>query len=198
MTNAVLTTVSGTDKSFASTGDGSEGNPYILTHALPAETTKVIGATVASVVVLDVTLSLDTNIYAIGDTLAETQEIANVGAYNGQTVTLVGVKVNDRDDQGFGFDLLFFDAATSLGTENSAPDPTDDESNTIVGKVSIGASDFYDLGVNRLAYLDGTRVNVTMKLGAATTSLYVAAIAQGAGTYSAAGITLKLAFVRNS
>jgi hypothetical protein len=34
MTNVILTCVSGTDKSFASTGDGSEGNPYIIKHAI--------------------------------------------------------------------------------------------------------------------------------------------------------------------
>jgi hypothetical protein len=141
--------------------------------------------------VLDVTLSLDTNIYADGDLLADTQEIANAVRVAAGRAILQSVVVLDEDDQGVGFDLVFLSAGTSLGTENSAPNIADAGARDIIGVVSITSADYSDIGASRIATC--ASIGLILKAAAASTSLYVAAIIRGGTpTYSASGIRLKL------
>jgi hypothetical protein len=67
--------------------------------------------------VLDLTLSLDTAIYADADVLAATQEVPLAFAAPGGTLTVRNVLVLDEDDQGIAFDIIFLNAASSIGTE---------------------------------------------------------------------------------
>lgn len=145
--------------------------------------------------IVTVTASLDTNIYADGDVLFDTQEIALAARVNGGTTILQSIVVSDINDQGQGFDLIFFNANTSLGTENSAPDIDDTEVLTVIGRVQVGAGAFYDLVANRVACVTG--IGLLMKAGAATTSIYVAGISRGTGTYTAAGLQIQFGFMRN-
>jgi hypothetical protein len=154
-----------------------------------------IGSVTSPDSVITITASLDTNAYADGDTLFDTQAIANAARVNGGTVILQSITISDIDDQGKPFDLIFFNANTSLGTENSAPDIDDTEVLTVIGRVSIADTDYYDLGVNRIACKYG--IGLLMKAGAATTSLYVAGISRGTPTYSASGLQIQFAFMRN-
>jgi hypothetical protein len=155
----------------------------------------MIGQTVSPDSVVLITASLDTSIYADGDTLFDTQEIASAARVNGGTVILQSVMVSDISDQGQPFDLIFFNANTSLGTENSAPDIDDTEVLTVIGRVQISAADYYDLGGNRVACVRG--IGLMMKAGAATTSLYVAGVSRGTGTYTASGLQIQFGFMRN-
>lgn len=142
--------------------------------------------------VFDVTLTLDTSAYADGDVFADTQSVGTVFLNSGGGRTLMSVHVLDEDDQGMGFDLIFFDANTSLGTENSAPSISDANARGIIGRVPISNSEFYDIGGSRLA----TRTGINLPLqGNASSTLYVAAIIRGTATYSANGVRLKLGFV---
>lgn len=141
--------------------------------------------------VFDVTLTLDTSAYADGDILADTQSVGAVFLNSGGGRTLMSVHVLDEDDQGMGFDLIFLDANTSLGTENAAPSISDANARGIIGRVAMSSADFYDIGGSRIA----TRTGVNLPLqGNASSTLYVAAISRGTGTYSASGIRLKLGF----
>lgn len=141
---------------------------------------------------IDVTLSLDTNAYAIGDVLAEAQEVADAMRINGGTGTLQSIAVNSKDDQGFGFDLFFFSGAVTFGTENSAPSLSDADGDKFLARVPIGASELIDLGGTRVASKTGEGLGQVLKSAADSRSIYIAAMAQGAGTYSASGITLRL------
>lgn len=143
--------------------------------------------------VLDVTLSLDTNAYADGDVLADTQALANAVRVAGGRAHLQSVVVIDESDQKQGFDLIFLDADNSLGSENSAPSIGDANAGTIIGRVQIGAGDYYDLGGVSIANVNG--IGLMLKAATATTSIWVAAISRGSGTYGAAAIKLKLAFL---
>lgn len=144
--------------------------------------------------VITITCSLDTNAYADGDVLFETQEIANAVNTAGDCCILQSVVVSDIDDQGQGFDLIFFNANTSLGTENSAPDIDDTEVLTVIGRVQVGSGSFYDLGGNRVACVYG--IGLLLKSGAST-SLYVAGVSRGTGTYTASGLQIQFGFLRN-
>jgi hypothetical protein len=174
-------------------GDNNIGNVDIAS-ALPAGT-NFIGASAPSTVTVDVTLSLDTNAYTAGDVLAATQEVAGAARANGAGVELVSMLVRDKDDQtAAAMTFYFFNANTTLGTENSAPDIDDTEIDTLIGMVTIPAAAWLDLGGVKVANM--SNIGLLMHPGAASTSLYIAATTAGTPTQSASGITVTLQFIR--
>lgn len=156
----------------------------------------VIGLVGSSDVVVTVTPTLDTSAYSSGDLLFDSTEITNAVRANAGICILQSLTLLDKDDQGTALTLVFANAATDFGTLNSAPDPDDTECATILGTVEIVAGDYVDFGGARVATL--TNLGLMMKAGAATTSLYVAAInGTSTPTHSAAGLVLQLAFIRS-
>lgn len=150
-----------------------------------------------------VSLTTPTGALADGDVMAATQEIANFFLENGDRGVLQSVVAIDTDDQGVAFDLVFFNANTALGTEDSAPDIDDTEVLTVLGIVRVGESNaslpsyspWVDLGANRVATRNG--IGLHMEAGAATTSVWVAAITRGAPTYASGVVTIKLGFLQD-
>jgi len=150
-----------------------------------------------------VSLTTPTGALADGDVMAATQEIASFFTENGGRGVLQSVVAIDTDDQGVAFDLVFFNANTSLGAEDSAPDIDDTEVLTVLGVVSIGVTDeaspnhspWVDLGANRVATRTGVALH--MEAGAATTSVWVAAITRGTPTYASGVVTVKLGFLQD-
>jgi hypothetical protein len=140
--------------------------------------------------VIDVTLSLDTNAYVSGDVLADTQAVATAVRVAAGRAVLQSVTVIDEDDQGTAFDLVFFSANVSLGTENAAASISDADARNCLGFVSIATTDFIDLGGVRIATKTG--IGLVLEAAAASTTLYVGAISRGTPTHSASGLRLKL------
>jgi len=173
-------------------GDNNIGNVDVASIAAG---TNFIGASAPPSVTVDVTLSLDTNAYAAGDVLAATQEVASAARANGAGAELVSMVVRDKDDQtAAAMTFYFFNADTSLGTENSAPDIDDTEIDTLVGMITIPASAWVDLGGVKVANM--SNIGLLMHPGAASTSLYIAATTAGTPTQTASGITVTLQFIR--
>ena len=143
--------------------------------------------------VIEITCSLDTNAYADGDVLFDTQEIASAVRNAGDSCILQSVHVLDEDDQGEDFELIFFDANQSLGTENSAPDITDSEARDIIGHYAF-SNDYVDLGACQIRTDYG--IGLELKTDGST-SLWVAGLSKGTGTYTATGIRIKFCFLRN-
>lgn len=142
--------------------------------------------------VIEVTLSLDTLVYADGDVLADTQEIAAVFPYAGDTVRLDSVIIIDADNQGEPFDILLLADNVSLGTENAAPTISASDLLNTLAVIPVEATDFRNVGAVRVA-------QVTLPpaiLKTSTTSLFIAGISRGAGTYTASGLTVKLGLLR--
>ena len=144
--------------------------------------------------VITIDCTVDTNAYAEGDVLFATQEVAGFSTAADITSILQSVVVADVDDQGIGIDLIFFNANTTLGTENSAPDIDDTEVLTVIGRVQVGAGSFYDLGANRVACVYG--IGLPMKAGTGG-SIWMAGIARGAPTYAGGHLFIKLGVLRN-
>jgi hypothetical protein len=144
--------------------------------------------------VITIDCTVDTNALAEGDVAFDTQEVANFSTGADITSILQSIVVQDTSDQGIGIDLIFFNAATSLGTENSAPDIDDTEVLTVIGRVQVGAGSFYDLGANRVACVYG--IGLPMKAGTGG-SIWMAGIARGAPTYAGGHVYIKLGVLRN-
>ena len=144
----------------------------------------------------DVALTLDTNIYAANDLLADTQPVASV-FLNGNPAVLYDVRVMDEDDQGQAMDILFLRSNTTLGAENAAYAPTDAMGREILKKVVILVGDFVDEGLFRTAYkslMDG--IGCVLQPTAGTT-LYIAAVCRsGTPTYTAAGVRIQFGVVQ--
>jgi hypothetical protein len=136
----------------------------------------------------NLTCTLDTSQYADGDVLFDTQEVP--GFFPNGVAYLLSVHVLDEDDQGAAFDLVFLESNQSIGTENSAPNISDANARKILGRVSIGAGDYYDIGGSRIATV--MVPTLPLKCLGEDSSLYVAGISRGTGTYSASGLKLKL------
>jgi len=150
---------------------------------------QTLGSVVGVSKVVEVTLSLDTSIYASGDVLAAPQEIANFFPRQGGTGVIQSIQVLDKDDQGVAMDLVFMNATGSLGAENAAVGPTDAVADTIVGIVVVATGDYVDLVNSKLA----VKANVGLLVGSSTQSLFVGAITRGGTpTHTASGVTLKI------
>jgi len=148
-----------------------------------------------SSIVKEVTLTLDTNAYADGDVLAATQEITTAMRVNGGTGVLQSLVVLDKDDQGGALDILILRTTGSIGTENAAAGPTDAVADEILATVQITSTDYVDLANSQVAVK--ANLGILVDAAAASQSLFVAAISRDTKTYTAAGITLKLGFLRD-
>jgi hypothetical protein len=149
-----------------------------------------LGQVSGHLVLVDVTLSLDTNVYADGDVLAATQEVASALRVNDGLGLLRSVQVLDEDDQGEDFDLIFLGADVSIGTENDAVSVSDENARQIEGRVMIEAADYYDMGGCQIATKEG--LGLVLEAASGDTSIYLAAVSRGTGTYTASGLRLRL------
>ncbi|SEQ53384.1 hypothetical protein SAMN05428969_3410 [Devosia sp. YR412] len=70
---------------------------------------------------------------------------------------------------------------------------TDADAAHILGIVPVAAADFVDLGGCHVATLRS--IGLGLRAADANRSIYVAAISRGAGTYTAAGVSLRLGFI---
>jgi hypothetical protein len=145
--------------------------------------------------IVDITLSLDTSAYTLNDVLAATQEVASAMRVNAGKGLLHSITLNDKDDQGAALDLVFLRTNVSIGSENAAPSISDSDADEVLGIISVSGNDWVDLGGCRIA--TKAAVGLMLEAGAASTSIYIAAITRGTPTHTASGITLKLGILRS-
>ena len=165
-----------------------------------ADSTTVIPGTanglqvVTAATVIDLTLSLDTDPYADGDVLAATQELASAVRASGTTGVIQSIGFIDDDDQGQALDIVILDSDVALGSENAAVSIADGDADNILGIVRVAAGDYIDLVGSQWAQPSFDPIVVKPVTG---TSLYVAVISRGTGTYSASGITIRFGIVQD-
>lgn len=142
--------------------------------------------------VISVTLSLDTSQYADNDVLAAPQEVTNFFRTPGGRTRLNSIVWLDKDDNTAGdTDILFLNAAGSIGNENSAFSPTDAVADTIIGAVVQTSSDYIDCDNSQLACKRS--IGLDMQAAAGSTSAWLGAVVRsGTPTHTASGITVKL------
>lgn len=144
-------------------------------------------------ILLDVTLTLDTAIYASGDVLAATQTIASAYRVNGGRAVLESLVVVDQDDLGIALDVWFLDTNVAIGTENAAPSITDADALKVLGRIAVAAADYVDLGGVRIATVRD--LALVLENGDDSKNLYVAAVTGGAPTHTASGLVLRIGLI---
>lgn len=146
-------------------------------------------------VVRSLTMSLDTNAYANGDVIAATQELPNAVKVIDGWGTIESLTVIDNDDQGQVFDVWVMDANVAMGTENSAPNISDADAVSILGRIPVAAADYIDLGGSKVASI--RNIGLPIKPVDGGTSIYVAIVnGTGTPTYTAAGLKLRFGIVQ--
>lgn len=145
--------------------------------------------------VATVTLSLDTGAYADGDVLADTQTMGALFRANGGTMILHSVQVFDLDDNAGALTLVFLNANTSLGSENSAPSITDANMTNIVATVRVYSSDYVDFTNSQVAEVGN--IGKLIEAASAADDLYIAALSNDTKTYTASGIKVRVGLLRN-
>lgn len=149
--------------------------------------TQAVGKTV----LFDVTLSLDTSIYASGDVLADTQVLSSLFRIADGTGVLQSIQIIDQDDQKAAFDIYYLSANNSMGTENAAPSISDANATAVVGPFSVAVADYHDLGGVSVAKI--ANIGAPIKAVSGSADGYIAVVnGTGTPTYTASGIKLRL------
>lgn len=131
----------------------------------------------------DVTLVVDTSVYASGDVLSDKVAV-NLGMLVGSKPIrgrIVQMTVTDRADQGGLLDLVVLDADKSLGTINVAPSISDDDASAVLAVVPV--TSYADLGGVQTARPSFDPIYFESD---PTGKIYLAAISRDAKTYAAA------------
>lgn len=144
---------------------------------------------------IDVTLTCDTSILAVGDVIADSQLVAGVVRANDANGVLHSVCIIDIDDQAQAVDLVFMRTSTSLGTENAAISiSAANLAAGLIGVVSVAAADYDDFINAQAATL--TNLGLAIDPVAGADDIYIGAVCRsGTPTYTASGLQLRLGFI---
>lgn len=159
------------------------------TAALDVTTESPVAARRASDVIA-VTPTLDTLIYAAGDTLFDRTAIAACVRANDKHAMLKSVCLIDKDDQKPQVKLFFFSGNNVFGTVNAAPSISDANAGEYLGSVTIVTADWEDLGGVSVACLKN--IDLVLEPATGTQIVYVAGLlTAGTPTHTAAGLVLR-------
>jgi hypothetical protein len=145
--------------------------------------------------IVDVTLVVDTAIYAATDLLSATQQIPSaVFDKNSPAMLQSLVAIDESDNAGTSFDVYLLRANQSFGTFNNAPTLSDAGARDVLAKVSVITTDFKDLGGVKIAFYGNLGIPVLPETD--TTNLYVATVlTAGTPTFATASdVKLRLGF----
>jgi hypothetical protein len=142
-----------------------------------------------------VTMTTATDAQDAGDVIAATQVVATCTRGDDMPAILHSVTLVDVDDQKANLRLVLFDANTSLGTEDSAPDIDDTEVLTVQGIVDIAVADYIDLGTSSVVHK--SNLGIVVKPASGTDDIYMAIYtpAVSAPTYATGALTVRMGFI---
>lgn len=133
---------------------------------------------------LSLTFSASTDAHTSGDVIAAPQELVDFAREMGRGVLLQSITLIDESDTGAAVDLVFLNASGSIGAESAAFAPTDAVALTVIGVVSVTASDYADATNSKIATVGN--IGLLMHPTAAATSVWVGLVARGSITPAAA------------
>lgn len=106
----------------------------------------------------------------------------DVGREAGKHVQLQRLFLLDKDDEGMAMDIAFFDRSVTLAVPGDAWNVSDADMAYCIGYVSIGSSDWVDLGGNRVAAVNNLNLSMLPSSG---TTVYAAIRSRGTSTFTA-------------
>lgn len=140
-------------------------------------------------VVLSLTPTLDTNIFASGDTIATavltfTDAVRGVG----MTGTIKKLVLIDKDVQSIAGELWLFDTAVSPAAANAAHSVSDADAAHCIAVIPFGT--YYASALNSVSV--SAALSVPFKAAATDTNIYGILVTRGTPTYSASGLVVNL------
>ena len=142
--------------------------------------------------VVTVTPTLDTNVYASGDCLhTAVMTFANAARVSGGSGVIQKLVVVDADLQSAAGELWLFSETVTPAAANAAHSISDADAALCIGVIPFGP--YYASALNSVSVAKG--VNLAYKVAA--TSLFAIAVTRGTPTQSATGLTFSLFFARD-
>jgi hypothetical protein len=145
--------------------------------------------------IVDVTLVVDTAIYAAGDVMSATQQMPAAAFDKNSPMMLQSlVAIDESDNTGLSFDVFLLRANQSFGTFNNPPTLSDAGARDVLGKVSVLTADWKDLGGVKLVFYNNLGLPVLPETD--TQNLYVATVViAGTPTFATASdVRLRFGF----
>lgn len=161
---------------------------------LPAGTSH-LGQVKTPIQYVTVSMSTPTGALAAGDVYAATQVVATCTQANDVPAVLHSCTVIDTDDQKATLRIVIFDANTSLGAEDAAPDIDDTEILTVQGHITIDSTSYVDLG--GASYAHQSNLGIVVKPATGTDDIYIAIYGHSTSTptYASGVLTVRLGFI---
>jgi hypothetical protein len=145
--------------------------------------------------VMQIIPTLDTSVYAAGDVMCAPVKIENAVNVEGGTGMIGSLVAIDKDDQGYGFDVYFFDSEQSMGTVNAAISIAAADATGYLGKISVDSGDYDDWVNSQVAFKKDERVSIEAL--PAAKDIYAVLVSRGTGTYTVNGIVLNLGIYKD-
>jgi hypothetical protein len=133
--------------------------------------------------VFNADLTVDTSIYAAGDSLCTLLTVTGAVLVAGETAVLNYVHLVDAADQGPAIRVYVFDRSVTLPSNNAAWNVSDADMKYSRAMIQVLAGDWSDAGGNRTATFSGLGIPIKPNSG---TSIYMGAIVDGTPTFAAA------------
>jgi hypothetical protein len=164
----------GTSDFFGSTGAGTSADPILPQVTAPSD-------------VIAITPTLDTNIYASGDLLADATAIVAARVTGGRAI-IQSLSIVDIDNQGAAFSIYIMSTSTTWGTLNAAPSITAANiAAGFLGRIDVATGDYTTVNSTKIASLKNLGIMIE-----ATVATVYAVLVNGTGTptYTASGLKL--------
>ena len=179
-TGATVSTTGGTNEGIGSFLIDTDGDA--LSFAAPA--------------VISTTPTLDTSAYADGDSMDTTVlSFTTAAAVSAGSGHILRMTVVDESDQGIDVKVHFMSGAVTPATENAVHSLSDADANKYIGTLSTSSGTWQDHANNQTCTVTPAPP-MPYKLDSGTT-LYGVLVSQGAGTYAADGLVIKLQVLKD-
>lgn len=168
----------------------------VAAHALTAGTA-YIGSVGGTTVVKTLAMTTDTNVYASGDLIADTQQLDAAFRLSNGTGVLNSITIIDQDAQGVALYIMLHNTTTSMGTENSAPNISDANlAAGLQGVITVATTDYVTVSGAKVACLKN--LGIPIKAVSGTDDLYVSVLnSTGTPTFTATGLNLALGILQD-
>lgn len=141
------------------------------------------------------TVATSTGAYTYSDNVGGILTFTNAARNNGGTSTLNDVVIWDLSNQKSSLTIHFWDASPSgTYTDNAAQVIAGDQAK-FLGQVKINAADYTTVGA--IATVDITGLSKAIVCASGSTSVYATIFIEGAPTYAANALIVKLIFYKD-